>query len=238
MGAPLAFAQGRTVRKAPLLVGTRYPTPGSYTGTALALVYREAFTRLGQEIQLVVLPGRRAEEMLTTGELDAELHRAKEYGDNRPTLRRVASPHFTDNFVAYATKPLVLQKGWDGLKNVPLNVDYVLGSAKTEKELKLRVPAAQLHAVRSIESGLQKLLAGNSDVFVQVESAVDSLLLKPEFKATPIRKVSVLEMADGYAYFSAKNQALAAPLAKVLDAMRKDGTTESLLKQAALEESV
>lgn len=221
-----------------MVMTTSFAIPGSLTGATLALVYREAFKRLGLNVAFVVVPSVRSDMMATRGEVDGLMHRVKEFGDARPTLRMVPTSHFADNFVAYAVKPIELKHGWGSLNNTALYVNYRLGTVKSERELTGRVPAAQLGTVTTIEGGLRKLLAGRSDVFIEVESAADSVLLKPEFKAAPIHKAALLESADGYAFLHAKNEALVEPLAHVLAAMHKDGTIKKLRKQAALDEAL
>jgi hypothetical protein len=50
----------------------------------LELVYREAFKRLGVEISIVGLPTKRASVMADAGQIDGDLHRARNYGDKHP----------------------------------------------------------------------------------------------------------------------------------------------------------
>ncbi len=229
------LAQGarRTV-----VMATVSPSPGTLTGTWLELVYREAFRRMDLEVSFVFVPGKRAERMSTTGAVDGEVHRAIEYGKSQPTLRLVPVSHFSDAFAAYATKPIVLSDGWDSLKNTNLEVDYQLGGVKAPLELTGRVPAAQLQTVNSVQSGLYKLMAGHSDIFIHIESSVDSFLRLPEFKDTQIHKVARMEKVPGYAFLNAKNEALVKPLADALSDMRKDGSIERLRKQAIQEEGL
>ena len=158
----------------------------SVVGISLQLIYREAFKRIGYNVDFVEAPLHRAELMVTSGQVDGELHRVKEYGDTRPTILRVPTPHFPTVFSAYSAQPLILKDGWDALKDTKFRVNYREGVLWAKDHLYDRLPANQIQSVPTDESGLNKLLAGRSDLFIDQDQIIDEILRGPRFRDTAI----------------------------------------------------
>ena len=194
------------------------------------LILREAFLRMGYDVRFEVLPVKRSELVATTGECDGEVPRSWQYGTSKPSLIRVMPPIFLETLVAYAAKPLTIKDGWDALKGTDLRINFRMGDTKVQKELQDRVPVNQLESVVSSVNGLNKLLAGRADVYINLESDADFILNQPSFKGSTIHKVSRLENVDGYLYLNVKRKELAEPIGRILARMHNDGTSAKLMK--------
>jgi len=215
-----------------IVLASSFPSPGSILGTWSELVLRDAFWRIGFNYEQRTMPAKRAEMIAMRGDVDGETLRQFGYGDERPSLLRVATPHQWDSFSAYAVREIPLGDGWDSLTNTYLRVNIRLGATHPEKQLRERVPSDLLEISPDFPSGLRKILANHSDIYVELESSVQALLVQAEFRNKGIRKIAVMERLDGYCYLHKKNQNLLAPLSETLASMRKDGSLERYRKQA------
>lgn len=202
----------------------------------LELVYREAFKRLGVEISIVGLPTKRASVMADAGQIDGDLHRARNYGDKHPNLVRVEFSHFAVSFVAYSKRAdIVLADGWDSFNHTPLRVQYILGSATAGTELGRRVAPERLSTVTDVELGLRKLELDRSDVLIALDLNVEPLLPLPEFRRSGIHKVAELGQVPCYLYLQKRHAALAPRLARVLEQLKREGLIEQYGLQARAE---
>ena len=215
-----------------IVLASTFPSPGSILGTWSELILRDAFGRMGFDYEQRIMPAKRAEMIAMRGDVDGETLRQLGYGDGRPTLLRVATPHQWDSFSAYAVREIALGDGWDSLTNTNLRVNIRLGATHPEKQLKERVPSNLLEISPDFPSGLRKILANHSDIYVELESSVQALMVQAEFRSKGIRKIAVMERLDGYCYLHKKNQNLLVPLSETLASMRKDGSLERYRKQA------
>ena len=76
--------------------------PSTVAGMALL---REAYARLGVDMQVVVLPSRRALYLADRGELDGDLFRIATVAENYPNLRRVDYPLLEAGLYAVVLDP-------------------------------------------------------------------------------------------------------------------------------------
>jgi polar amino acid transport system substrate-binding protein len=220
-----------------VVLASSFASPGTLLGTWSELVLRDAFGRMGLDYEQRTFPAMRAEMLAVRGDVDGETLRPKGYGDGRPSLLRVAHPYQWDSFSAYAVRDIPLEDGWNSLANTNMRVNIRLGATHPEKELKERVPSSLLETTPNATSGLRKLLANYSDIYIELETSVQALLGQAEFQGTGIRKIAEMEKLDGYCYLHTKNQNLLVPLSNTLASMRKDGSLERHRKQAVLIES-
>ena len=202
----------------------------------LELVYHEAFRRLGVEISIVGLPTKRATVMADAGQIDGDLHRARNYGERHPKLVRVEFSHFPVTFYAYSKRAdVALADGWDSFNQTPLRVEYILGSAVAAAELGRRVAPDQLSTVTNVEVGMRKLELGRSDVLIALDLNVEPLLPLPEFRDSGIHQVAQLGQVPCYLYLQKRHAALALKLAQVLAQLKREGLIEQYGKQARQE---
>ena len=224
--APPALAQAQAVPQRQLVLAINSDLEHSLHAVWLELIYRDALGRLGYSLTLRPFPSKRASAMVDNGELDGEVHRVASYIEAHPALVRVAEPHFTGSFSAYATSDLDLKPGWNSLLNTSYRVEHRAGSYHPTRELKKVVDPARLSSVSSTVLGLRKLAGGRTDIFIDNEGVVSQALESEEFRNAGIRRVALMEKADAYLFLHARHSALAPRLSAVLSCMRKDGSIE------------
>ncbi len=227
MAAP-AFAQ-----RSPLVLVTADDVWDSFCGTWLKLIYTDACARLGLDLSLQSYPARRAAAMSDGGLVDGEVNRVRTYGALHSQMLRVDPPHFAVNFCAYGHAPVQLGKGWSGLTEFgSRRIDYRNGVARCVEMLGALPPTSQVSTVNNATLGMRKLAQRRIDLYVDLESVADRVLMQPEFANTTIRRLAVIETIDMHCYLHRSRRALVQPLSAVLAAMHKDGSVERHRKAA------
>jgi polar amino acid transport system substrate-binding protein len=236
LAAPLARAQELALPAAlpRLVMVVSAGTARSPNGVALRMIYGEAGRRIGYQIELLPLPTSRATAMSDNGEVDGELNRVADYASTHPNLLRVNPSHFSVNFVAYGRDSVELGNGWQALAANSLRVDYVRGCKKCETELPKVVPPERLGGVNSLLLALRKLQADRSDVVVDIDNEIESVIALPEFAGSKMKKRGVMEAVEMHAYLHKKNAALVPRLSAALAAMKREGLLEKYKALAAL----
>jgi hypothetical protein len=156
-----------------------------------------------------------------------------------PNLIRVEEVLYSTNFVAFAAKPGIDLHGWKSLQNTTYNVEYRRGVKLCESELPLVVAAEHLSDVTTAEQGLKKLIAGRTDLYVDVEFTIAEAMkgLNPdEFDVSALYQVGIMQEVDAYAYLHKKHAALVPKVVEVLQAMKQEGLFEHYF-EIALEQS-
>jgi polar amino acid transport system substrate-binding protein len=200
-------------------------------GQWMYLVFSEAFRRAGAELVFEDYPAKRATFLAERGEVDGELGRCESYGEERPAMVRVDEPITTIRWMAHTVDPAIEVHGWDDLGGT-LRIDTRRGLHRAEKRLADVVAPERLSRVDQVKQGLDRLLAGRSDVYVDMEEATDPLLAEPRF-ASVVR--SPLGEEKLYAFLHERHVDFAPRLADALREVRADGLFETYEQLAALE---
>lgn len=208
-------------------------TASSPNGVALRMIYGEVGRRIGYQIDLLPLPTSRATAVSDKGEVDGELNRVADYGSAHSNMLRVSPSHFSVNFIAFGRDSIEVGNGWQALAASGLRVDYVRGCKKCETELPKVVPAERLAGVNSLLLALRKLHAGRSDLVVDIDNEIESVMAMPEFSGSQLRRRGVMEAVDMHAYLHKKNAALVPKLGAALAAMKREGLLEKYKQLAA-----
>lgn len=217
-----------------ILVGTE-DVKYSMRGKWLNLVFTEVFDRLGYKLQYDGYPAARASAMSDAGKVDGEISRVFEYQMGHPNLIRVDELLYSTNFVAFAVKPGIVLHGWKSLQNTTYRVDYRRGVKLSESELNLVVASEHLSNVTTAEQGLKKLIAGRTDLFVDVEFTIVEAIkvLDPDkFDVSTLYQAGIMQEVDAYAYLHKKHAALVPKVAEVLKALKQEGLFEYYFKIA------
>jgi polar amino acid transport system substrate-binding protein len=208
-------------------------TASSANGVALRMIYGEVGRRIGHQIDVLPVPTPRATAMSNKGEVDGELNRVADYGNAHPNMLRINPSHFSVNFVAYGRDSIEVGNGWPALAATGWRVDYVRGCKKCETELPKVVPAERLAGANSLLLALRKLQAERSDLVVDIENEIESVMALPEFAGSKLKKRGVMESVDMHAYLHKKNAALVPKMAAALAAMKREGMLEKYKALAA-----
>ncbi|MYM22122.1 hypothetical protein GTP46_05630 [Duganella sp. FT135W] len=199
----------------------------------LKLIYSDAFKQLGIELEIRAYPAARAAAESAADNVDGELARSFEYEDTHPNLIRVSEPTFYANTIAYATRSdIKLEPGYESLRDTSYRIEHRLGYPIMTRKLAAVVAPANLSEVRNAETGLRKLVLGRSDLYVDVEDTVTSLLSWPEFRGVGIRPVAVMDRGPVHAYLNRRYAQLAPRLGAIIKKMRDSGQIERYRQQA------
>lgn len=198
----------------------------------LQLVYDEAFKRLGKEYEVSIYPDKRGELLLAQGIVDGDLARTEDFIVLHPNLILVPVAVAWSNVAAFTTREDLVLQQWEDLALYDLKVEYRRGAVLAETRLVPLIKPENLSIANDWETGIRKLLAGRTDVYVDIEVDVISLLASGAFPNTNLKMAGVLEKVYGYPILHPKNAALAKPLEKVLGSMTREGLIESYRRQA------
>lgn len=229
--APYALA-----RRPPLVLATADDVEDSFHGAWLKLIYAEACSRIGFEMALQHYPARRATAMSDAGMVDGEINRVDNYGIGHPEMIRIEPAHFSLNFCAYGHASLRIGPGWRGLADYrQLRIEYRNGVVRCREMLGAHLPASQVSSVDNATLGIRKLAQGRTDLYVDIDSVVERVLLNPEFAQVAIRRLSIVETVKMHCYLHRTRTQLVKPLSEALAAMVQDGSVERFRRAAFAE---
>lgn len=241
LSAPMAGVQAQAPAPDPalppalpkLVMVVSAGTAKSPNGAALRMIYGEAGRRIGYRIDLLPLPTARATALSDLGEVDGEISRVADYGERHPNLQRVDPAHFTVQFAAYGKQSVDVGNGWPALAATPWRIDYVRGCKKCESELPKVVPPPRLTGVNNLLLALRKLQAERSDLVIDIDNDIESVLASPEFAGASLNKRAVMDEVGMHAYLHKKNARLVPRLAAALAAMKREGLLDKYKLLAA-----
>ncbi len=216
-----------------------YTRPKDHSVTQwLILIYTEALKRMGIEFVLEEVPPKRASAYSDAGIVDAELGRIYNYNEKHPNLLRVEEFHAYVIFTAFVSDPQLKLDGWESLKDTNYKVEYRRGIKKCETQLPRVVKPEQLSDIATVHQGIQKLLLGRTDVYIDVEDFVIKHLNSDDFqqisKVRKVHKAGVMEQTSGHAFLHKKHHALVPKLSVILRDMKREGLFEKYRKQVGL----
>lgn len=198
-----------------------------YSGRWTYLVFAEALKRMGIELVFETYPPKRGSFLTDEGEVDGDLGRIYSYDKTHPNLIRVEEPLTTVSWIAYTLDPTIKVDGWESLKSTNYKVEYRKGLAKSKTRLSALVRKENLSSVGNVSSGLRKLVAGRTDIYVDVEETVLPFLSSEEFKSSKIRKAGVMDEETLHAFLHKKNKSYVIALSAVLRHMKESGLFEA-----------
>ncbi len=204
-----------------------FRTENDYLGKWWKLTYAEVFKRLGIKIEFRYYPKKRVSIEADAGNIDGEAGRIDAYAALHPNLIRVEESIFYSNFSAFTAKDSIPRlKGWESLKGTDYRVEYQRGTIICEDKLPKIIRKENLSDVTEISQGLKKLISGRTDIFVDEESGVLTLLRTPEFKESRIHLIGIIEPVIYYPYLHKKHASLAPKIAEIIKAMKAEGLIE------------
>jgi len=199
----------------------------SYLGKYWRLIYTEVFKRLGIKVEFRNYPSKRASIEANDGNVDGEFARPYKYADEYPNLIRVEEILDSVNMSAFTAQDSIPPlKGWDSLKGTDYKVEYRRGFMTTASNLSKVVRRENLSDITELVQGLKKLVSGRTDLFVDEELSILTLLQTPEFKDSKIRLAGIMEPFLTYPYVHKRHTSLAPQMAEVIKAMKTEGLIE------------
>lgn len=205
----------------------------SYSVRLFRLIYSEAFKRLGVPLEVASYPTARLTLLMDRGLIDGEMARALIYGQLHPNLIRVKESVLVGAFALYTAKPELRLDDLKELAKSPLRVEYRLGVLTCDGALKAVVPAPRLSAIATTRQGLEKLLLDRTDVYCDIDLAVENNLYGSEIRGAGALRV-LLQIGDPaplYPYLNQNHAELAIRLAAALKQMKQEGLFERYRKE-------
>ena len=202
-----------------LRIGATHSPPLSLPDQSgmLDRMLKEAFSRIGVEVQFVTLPSERSLTEAVRGSIDGDNNRVAGLESRYPQLVQVPESNMSYEFMAFATQPARALSGWAGLDS--LHVAHVIGWKIFEDNVNAprvtKLPTAKqlflfLQAGRA-EVALFDRIGGHywlSQLGIKQGVAIEPPLAKREM----------------YLYLNAKHADLVPALAKALRGMKEDGS--------------
>lgn len=206
------------------------------SGRWMRKIYDEAFRRLDIPLKVAIFPTKRLSTAVDAGDVDGEFFRVYEYAAAHPNLVRVEVPVMEVVFALFTADPALRLNRIEDLPASGLSGDYRRGVLVCETTLKQWLPADRLSDVNTTEQGLKKLIAKRSDFMCDMDTAVASVLLTPDFKhADAIRRLAEIKTLSLYPYVHRRNADLAPRLAATLKKMRAEGLIERYRQESERE---
>ena len=200
--------------------------PDSFLAKWLNMIYTEAFKRLNMEFEYKYTSPQRCMFLSDSGKVDGELWRVYDYSSEHPNLIRVEESPFSNRFCAYATAPDIKLSGWESLRDTDYKVEYRRGQKKTHEKLPGIVKPENLSTINHWTHGMNRLIAGRTDIYVDIEWTINEALKSDEFKDSNIHIVGVMEIIPSHAFLHKKHKQLVPKLSAVLKEMKNEGLIE------------
>jgi len=166
--------------------------------------------------------------MANSGEIDGELARTHNYNTKYPNLIRVEESFRSIRFSGFTTAPDIKLNGWESLIGTDYRVEYTRGAKICEINLRRVVKKEKLSQANHWSSGLNKLVKGRSDIFVEPERTVVNALKTDDFKNSGIKIAGLMEEVSIYAFLYKKHKTLEPKLSAALKEMKNEGLIEML----------
>jgi ABC-type amino acid transport substrate-binding protein len=182
--------------------------------------------RIGENIKLIFIPGKRSAVLLKSNEIHAELARVGEYQNKVPFALKVAEPIIEASHYAYSIKHDFRVAGWGSLKpyrSVSLRGTWIVEVFMAEHNVTY---------VDSMLSAFQFLKSGRSDIWV-----TSNLRAEPFFDSVNVDKSDIKRLEPAihtsreFTYFAKEYPDLAKRYEQALISMKKDGSYQKILSQ-------
>lgn len=187
----------------------------------------EIYKKLNIKVTITPYPGKRAQAEAITGKKDGEIMRIWTYGKENPTTKRVSTPYYQLETMAF------YKKG----SNVKINNKNDLKKYKLVKVRGVKHTNNITKGMKNVKdmnstSQMMKLLqSGRADV--ALTNTVDGILVLKKLgykNIVPLKKP--LAVLDLYHYIHVKHKDLVPRVNKVLKKMKASGELKKLIKKA------
>lgn len=201
----------------------------------LIRVYRDVCALSGLGFAYLDVPPRRATAMVLAGQADGELGRTFDYQDFHPGLIRLSEPNNVVNFCVYGAGPRARFAGLDKLRQLRQRCECRRGIQELEALLETHVDADDWSMIDDVGQGLRKLQLGRTDLYFDVQEAVDDYLAFRQCNGLPgtpaIRRLGTVLSTTGHCFLNRAHAARAPAMAAALARLKRDGTVARHLQQ-------
>lgn len=222
------FCSGNLIASEKIVIGTGLKPPLVSSDKApgfLDTLAKEAFSRLGIELEVLILPAERALINANKGIEDGNLLRIKGLEKRYPNLIRVPEKMMDSEFVGYALGDIAEKPGWGRLSNH--TITFVKGWKIFESNVK---DAESIVAVGDAAQMFTLLQQQRADVALYEKWQGLFLARKQGVKNYHILEPPFVTM-EMFMYLNKKHSALVPKVARVLKEMKDDGTYKRIFDQ-------
>jgi len=178
------------------------------------------------DIRLMVIPAKRATQMLRNNTLQAEFYRIESYAQQVPNSIKIAASESLVPIFAYSASVNFKVNGWQSLK--PFSMINVRGWIYPKKNL----PEKEFIIVNSTLDAFAMLEAKRADIFVNNPISSASILQSSAFKDTQIRRLSPkLDHIKFFTFFSGKYPKMAESYNSAIKEIKSNGTFDRLVAE-------
>lgn len=198
--------------------------------TRLTRITKAALENVGKKIgvrfRLEVLPGKRADFLIKSGDIDGDIGRIFEFGQKHRNLIRVGEPAIVLPYYAFTTEKIFKVKGWKSLE--PYSVVYVAGSSFVEANLK---PIhKRLYPIGSPKQALLFLSAGRADLHISTPLVLSEFIGSGELKKLKIKALGPpIAHLKLYTYFQPRHSQIAKKYMIALKRIKKSGVYDRII---------
>lgn len=187
-----------------------------------AQLLEEIYKRVNVSIEFIELPGQRALELSSAGEVDGEVIRIAKIGTMYPSLIRIPTAYSYAENVVFSKNHNLNVSGWASLKN------YKVGIARGMKHYEI-----QLEGTRRVEkindNSILIQMLDLDRVDVVVTTRLNGLYQKNRMGNDSIKALSPpLDRMPTYHYLHEKHRDLVPKVDQVIKTMIKSGELEKL----------
>ena len=186
-------------------------------------VLKEALSRIGYDLKVVVLPAERSLLMAKSGGVDGELLRTRGIEHDYPGLVRVAESLVDVEFVVFSFQSDDQIKDWASLKNKTVGV--ITGMKIIEENIP---EGSDVSRVRNANQLFSMVKNGRVEYGVFVRDIGESFLKDNGIEGI-FASHSALSSVPTYIYLNKKYRDLAPKIAQSLREMKSDGTFQKIL---------
>ncbi|MFT5521115.1 MAG: polar amino acid transport system substrate-binding protein [Enterobacterales bacterium] len=181
---------------------------------------------MGLDINLIVLPGKRATLMLNNGKIHAELARAATYQKYVPDTIRVDEPIVSVPYYIYTNLPDNNFNNWEDL--FPYKTAIIRGLIFVNDNL----PVSNTLEVSSSTQAFNLLNKGRVDLFITNIYDANSALSQLNITEKNFRRIETVFKSNSlYTYFSPKYPKYAEKYKKALIEIKKQGIINKIMEQ-------
>lgn len=182
------------------------------------LIIKEAFRRIGHQVEIVHLPSERALVNTNKGIDDGNFVRIAELEKIYPNLVRVPESITVFEFAAFTKDPSIKIRDWESLK------PYYVGIVAGWKILEANIVGTRSLTKVSSPKALFELLANDRVDLVVFDRRQGNVLLRNHGLTGIMPLTPLLARQEMYLYLNRRHTALAQKLTEALRQMKRDGT--------------
>lgn len=191
------------------------------------IIVAEIFEKMGHAVSISPMPGKRAQEVVASGEKDGEIMQVYSYGEQSPTIIRVPTPYYQLETRAFIRKD----------KSVVVNVrddlyKYSLARVRGVKfTANITQDAPDVFDLKNTETMMEFLNRGRADI--ALANTIDGILvLNRQNYQEIIPMDQPLDVLDLYIYLHEKHAHMVDEVDKMIMEMKNNGELMELVKKA------